>query len=59
MKIIDATWTPKVNMLTIECACGHQWGHRSDRWRVWCAKCGATESLGVIRGRYTQTGATP
>lgn len=40
MKIIDARWTPRVNMLLIECLCGNRFEHRSDRWIVRCRRCG-------------------
>lgn len=39
MKIDDATWTTKVNMLLMSCDCGKQWYHRSDRWRAQCPRC--------------------
>jgi len=39
MKIIDAYWTPKINILTIQCSCGTLFKSRADRIRVICPKC--------------------
>jgi hypothetical protein len=51
MVIINAVWTPKINLLLIGCQCGKLLWHRTDRWKVQCP-CGRTENLGVIRDRY-------
>ena len=48
MKIVDARWTPRVNMLVIVCDCGHEFEHRADRWRVRCP-CGRQGHLAVLR----------
>ncbi len=39
MKIINAKWTPKVNMLLIKCDCGNKFWQRADRMKVYCSKC--------------------
>lgn len=39
MKIIDAEWTPRCNLLVIRCGCGVRFRHRADRWRVQCPFC--------------------
>lgn len=49
MEIVDAEWTPKVNMLVIECSCGKTFKHRADRWRPKCPECGATGHLTQLR----------
>lgn len=41
MQILDAKWTPTVNILEIACDCGWVILHRADRWKVRCEKCGA------------------
>lgn len=45
MKVIDADWTPKGNMLTLACRCDNVFKHPS--WRRWavCNKCGAKGDL--------------
>ena len=52
MKILDATWHPEINVLTIECDCGTINYHRADRWRVVCKGCKAKQHLGAIRDAY-------
>ncbi len=52
MRIVEAKWTPRVNVLTIECECGKLFDHRTDRWRAKCPKCGTVQDLGDIRERY-------
>lgn len=49
MKIINARWTPKVNMLIIRCDCGHEFEHRADRWGVKCLNCKRQEHLQRMR----------
>jgi hypothetical protein len=44
MKIIDARWTPRVNILKIRCVCGHEFEHRAARRWVRCI-CGHQEDL--------------
>ena len=49
-KIIDARWTPKVNMLVIRCGkCTSIFEHRTDRWTVRCPDCGRQSGLGKLR----------
>ena len=53
MQIIDAKWTPKVNLLKIKCRrCGNEFWHRADRWRVKCPECNYEDHLGPIREQY-------
>jgi len=52
MQLIDAKWTPKVNLLKIKCRCGNEFWHRADRWRVKCPECDYEDHLGPIRRRY-------
>jgi len=40
MKIINAEWTPKVNMLVIKCKCNNKFYHKADRIKIKCPKCG-------------------
>jgi len=51
MRIVDAKWTPRVNMLIIKCtACDRRFEHRADRWQVRC-ECGQERHLGALRER--------
>lgn len=52
MKIVDAEWGPKRNMLFIECSCGRRFKQRSDRWHVVCPKCTPEGDLAVLREEY-------
>lgn len=49
MTIVDAYWTPAVNILKIQCDCGHMFYQRSDRQNVKCSNCKATQNLHAIR----------
>ena len=51
MKIIDAKWTPKVNLLKIKCPCGVEFWHRADRWTLQCPECGHQEGIVALRQR--------
>jgi hypothetical protein len=54
MKIVSAQWTPKHNILFINCDCGVSIPHRADRWVVRCHGCGAQGHLGQLREEYLQ-----
>lgn len=56
MKIIDAAWTPGVNILIVECVCGESFEHPTNRWAVRCPECGKTDNLKNLRERYAQEG---
>lgn len=49
MKIVDARWTPQVNMYVVQCECGTKFEHRSDRWRATCPRCGASVNVQELR----------
>jgi len=49
MKILDARWTPQVNMLKIACTCGTEFEHRADRWNIRCPYCGQKAHIGAMR----------
>lgn len=49
MKIRDCKWTPRVNILVIECDCGQRLGHRADSWWVVCPQCFRRENLQTLR----------
>lgn len=51
MRIIDAKWTARINILVILCPCKETILHRADRWLVRC-KCGRQGLLRDIRERY-------
>lgn len=51
MKLIDAAWTPTVNMLKIKCDCGYEFMRRSDRQNVRCPHCGRMDNLHCMRSR--------
>ena len=50
LRIVDARWTPVVNMLLIQCDCGRTFEHRADRWNVRCT-CGRRENIHWLRDR--------
>ncbi len=52
MKIINAIWTPRVNMLSIECSCGKLFKHRADKWKPRCPECGSCGHLSQLRAEY-------
>ena len=52
MEILDARWTPTVNMYKIRCGLGHEFEHRADRWRVECPVCGLRDHMHRLRSRY-------
>lgn len=56
MNIIDVYWTKIINILVIECDCKNIIKHRSDRWNVFCNKCGKKENLGKLRGIFKKEG---
>jgi len=49
MRIVDARWTSLVNLLRVQCSCGHIFEHQADRWVAKCPACGRRESLRKIR----------
>lgn len=49
MKIVGVRWTKIVNLLLIECSCGHKFEHRADRWNVECPECHKNEHLAKLR----------
>ena len=52
-KIIDAKWTPKMNLLVVRCGgCDAIFNHRSDRWTVRCPRCGKQGHLARMREEY-------
>jgi len=52
MEIIDAKWTPKVNLLKIKCCCGNKFYHRADRKKVKFFNCNRAGYLWFIRKQY-------
>lgn len=55
MKILDASWTPQINILTIQCDCGLRLAHRADRWKIQC-DCGQVAYLDDLRADYVEAG---
>lgn len=53
LKIINAEWTPKYNLLIIRCDCRGVFKHRADRWVVKCPDCLKQENLGHLRDQYS------
>ena len=51
MRIVDADWAPRCNLLVVECECGHHHRHRADRWRVECPRCRGVDRLSRMRER--------
>lgn len=53
MKIVDAEWAPKVNLLHILCdKCQKIFKHRCDRWTVYCTHCGASGCMQKMRDEF-------
>jgi len=46
MEIIDARWTPVVNMLLLECICGRRFEHPANR--TW-ARCTCGRSWNILK----------
>lgn len=57
MKLLDARWTPDVNMLLVGCDCRRTFDHRADRWTIKC-DCGAQANLSDLREAYHKLGQT-
>jgi len=49
IEIVDAKWTPQVNMYIMRCGRGHTWEHRSDRWWARCPICNEAGHTHKIR----------
>ena len=54
MHIIDVVWTPKVNLLVIQCDCGGAFQHPSNRWTVRCPNCNTTQNIALLRDNYAR-----
>jgi len=54
MKIIDAIWTPTVNLYVIQCDCGKEFQYRTDRWKIRCPFCYKEGSTSVLREEIEQ-----
>lgn len=54
MQIVDVKWTSNVNILLIQCDCGHQFGHKSNKWIVWCPICNRQAKIGDLRNEYVE-----
>jgi len=56
MELVDARWTPKINILIIHCKeCQRTIEHRADRWTVHCHKpCKNFANLAQLRWWYVQ-----
>lgn len=52
MQIVDARWTPRINILTIRCSCNRLFKHRADRWTVRCPYCSCKCGLTKLRDKY-------
>ena len=56
MAIVDARWTPQVNILIIRCnKCQRIIEHRADRWTVHCPRpCSNYANISALRWWYMQ-----
>ncbi len=45
MDIVDAEWTPRVNMLIVRCQCRQLFKHPANRRVAICPSCGRKEVL--------------
>jgi hypothetical protein len=52
-RLIDARWTPQVNMLLIECSCGERFEWRADRAFAECPSCEARIGLFPLKAGLT------
>jgi hypothetical protein len=59
MKIVDAAWGDKTNVLVIECECGRIFTHRADRWNVRCPSCRSKAHLSTLRDQIRPGDITP
>lgn len=56
LQILDAIWTPRVNLLVIRCsACRRHFTHRADRWMAVCPTCKSASHLSLLRASYRQS----
>ena len=56
MKIVDACWTAKVNMLVVLCNCYRKFEHPANRRKVNCPGCGRQEQLEDLRNKLVKEG---
>ena len=51
MRVIDADWSPKGNILVMDCNCGKRFRHPS--WRKWatCPDCGEKGDLIYLKSK--------
>ena len=54
MLIVDAHWTPKRNLVVIQCPCGLQFRHPSTRWKATCPGCHESENLRDLRNGHVR-----
>jgi len=54
IKILDAYWTERVNVLILICQCGCRFEHKASRWNVMCPKCGYFDHLSKIREKFVR-----
>lgn len=54
MRILDARATPKREIVTIECECGHVFSHPTSKWLVDCTCCGNGSSLRYLNAKGGQ-----
>lgn len=54
LRIIEAVWTPKANLLVIMCDCGNTFQHPTDRWTVRCPKCNSSVNVALLRDEYAR-----
>ncbi len=51
MQIVDAYWTPRVNIYIIQCRCGARFHSPVDLWWHRCPHCQRKECVETIRRR--------
>jgi len=49
LKLIDAKWSPRVNILIIQCDCGSVINHAADKVLIHCVLCRAYKNLHKLR----------
>lgn len=55
MKIVDAYWTPRANILTIHCNCGSRFKHPANRIMAECPECRSRVNTVLLKNKHVGT----
>lgn len=53
MKIVNAFWTPKGNLIGYACDCGSEFSEPATKWTIKCPFCKRTAHVEQLRKQYT------